>query len=205
MSHGVLSDVQIEELCTPVHGEPVIAPFERDQVREIEVAGWSCRAISFGTCSYGYDLRLSPKSFRVFHNAFGRVLVDPKNFDERLLIETPYTVDETGTWFVIPGNSYALAETAEYIRMPRDLTAVIVGKSTYARCGLVINVTPLEAGWAGVVTLEISNACPVSVKVYADEGICQALFFRGAVWPRVSYADRLGKYNNQTGLTLAKV
>jgi len=209
--HGVLSDIQIEELCTPTHGLPMLEPFSGEQIREIEdprdPAIWRelIKAISFGVGSYGYDLRLSPKSFRVFHNAFGRVLVDPKNFDERLLIETPPTIDDTGTWFVIPGNSYALAETVEYVRMPRDLTAVSVGKSTYARCGIITNVTPFEAGWDGVVTLELANACPAPVKVYANEGICQTVFFRGAIWPRVSYADRAGKYQSQTGLTLARV
>ncbi len=211
-----LSDKEIEDLCTPTHGEPMISPFERDQIREIEDPRdsgiqWSpprqelIRAVSFGTCSHGYDLRLSPKSFRVFHNAYGVRLVDPKNFDSRLLVETPPQVDETGTWFVIPGNSYALAETVETIRMPRDLIAISVGKSTYARCGLLVNVTPFEAGWSGIVTLELANACPAPVKVYANEGICQSVFFRSHIWPRVTYADRAGRYMDQTGLTLAKV
>lgn len=204
--HGVLSDMQIEELCTPVRGQPMISPFHRDQIRKVELEGHGIvRAVSFGTCSYGYDLSLSARSFRVFHNAFGVKLVDPKNFDERTLIEQEPTVDETGTWFVIPGNSYALAETVEYVRMPRDLIAVSVGKSTYARVGIIANVTPFEAGWDGIVTLELANACPAPVKVYANEGICQTIFFRGAIWPRVSYADRAGKYQGQTGLTLAKV
>jgi dCTP deaminase len=209
--YGILSDIQIEECCTPIHGSPMIEPFEKSQIREIENPAdvpnthEFIKAISFGVSSYGYDLKLSPKSFRVFHNSFGVKLVDPKNFDPRLLIETPPTVDETGTWFVIPGNSYALAETVEYIRMPRDLTTISVGKSTYARCGLITNVTPFEAGWDGVVTLELANASPAPVKVYANEGICQGIFFRGAIWPRVSYADREGKYQHQTGLMLAKV
>lgn len=213
MSGGPLSDGEIIELCTVQPGRSgMIEPFLAEQVREIEhyCEKWSpnrelIRAISSGVCSYGYDLRLSPNAFKVFHNAFGRVLVDPKSFDERLLIETPPTVDETGTWFTIPGTSYALAETIEYVRMPRDLTAVSVGKSTYARCGIITNVTPFEAGWDGTVTLELANACPAPVKVYANEGICQTIFLRGIRWPLVSYADRAGKYQGQRGLTLARV
>lgn len=249
--NGVLSDIQIEDLCVVKHGNPMITPFQSEQIRLIEnpsqfvtlvqdgqginrrLGPWTrrinvipkrfqafeerrkehrrigpnmIRAISFGVCSYGYDLTLSPGDFRVFHNVHsGRVLVDPKNFDERLLMKVEPNVDESGTWFTIPGNSYALAKTIEYIRMPRDLTAISVGKSTYARCGIITNVTPFEAGWAGEVTLELANACPAPVKVYANEGICQTVFFRGSVWPRVSYADRAGKYHNQVGLTLAKV
>jgi dCTP deaminase len=251
MTPGVLSDIQIEELCTVKHGDPMISPFKTEQRREIEnpskfirLPGYSSavnrrklypfdrrrtsfefqsyagsdrrmkdrrlgpnkiKAISFGVCSYGYDLTLSPDRFKVFHNAYGITLVDPKNFDERLLLDMRPTVDETGTWFVVPGNSYALAQTVEYIRMPRDLTAISVGKSTYARCGLITNVTPFEAGWDGSVTLELANACPAPIKVYANEGICQTVFFRGSIWPRVSYADRAGKYQGQTGLTLARV
>ncbi len=209
-----LSDGEIIDLCVGLqdgrHG--LIEPFLPEQVREIEdqtdpinPPQRMIRAISAGVCSYGYDFRLSPKEFRVFHNAFGNVLVDPKHFDERLLVQQRPNVDETGTWFVIPGNSYALAATVEYVRMPRDLTAVSVGKSTYARCGVITNVTPFEAGWDGVVTLELANASPAPVKVYANEGICQTLFFRGRHWPRVTYADRAGKYQGQTGLTLARV
>lgn len=216
MTYGVLSDGQIEELCTSHHNQPMIKPFLSEQIRELEdprspdikwavpIVG-KIRAISFGVCSYGYDLRLSPNKFKIFHNAFGIRLVDPKNFDERLLIEGPPTVDETGTWFTIPGNSYALAETVEYIRMPSDITAISVGKSTYARCGLITNVTPFEAGWDGAVTLELANASPAPMKVYANEGICQTVFFRGPVWPKVTYADRAGKYQGQTGLTFARV
>lgn len=211
-----LSDGEIIELCTNLFPgrAGMIEPFLTEQVREIEDPinpndgthqDSMIRAISGGVCSYGYDLRLSPNAFRVFHNAFGNVLVDPKNFDERLLIETPPTIDHTGTFFIIPGNSYALAETVEYIRMPRELTAISVGKSTYARCGIITNVTPFEAGWDGTVTLELANACPAPVKVYANEGICQTIFFRGTRWPLVTYADRQGKYQGQRGLTLARV
>lgn len=210
-----LADIEIIDLCNPsIPGRPgMIEPFLPEQVREIEdprnfpegSEREMIRAISGGVCSYGYDFRLSPKSFRVFHNAFGNILVNPKNFDERLLIETPPHVDEWGTWFVIPGNSYALAETIEYVRMPRNLTAISVGKSTYARCGIITNVTPLEAGWDGIITLELANACPAPVMVFANEGICQTVFFEGKRWPRTSYADRAGKYQGQTGLTLARV
>lgn len=210
--YGILSDKQIEDYCTPTRGLPMIEPFCRDQIREIEDPAdpinppqRMLKAISFGCCSYGYDLRLSPEKFKVFHNAFGNVLVDPKRFDERLLVETPLLVDEMGSYFIVPGNSYALAQTVEYIRMPCSMTVISVGKSTYARCGIITNVTPFEAGWDGIVTLELANACPAPVKVYANEGICQSIFFEGAIWPRVSYADRQGKYQGQTGLTLAKV
>lgn len=208
-----LADIEIIDLCTPVHGFPMIEPFVPDQIREIEdPRGYPdgrdkemIRAISAGVCSYGYDFRLSPKDFKVFHNAHGNVLVDPKNFDENLLVRQTERVDETGTWFVVPGNSYALAETVEYVRMPRDLTAISVGKSTYARCGLLVNITPFEAGWGGSVTIEIANGCPAPIKVYANEGIFQTIFFRGARWPKTSYADRAGKYQGQRGITLAKV
>lgn len=220
-----LSDGEIIELCTNHmagrHG--MIEPFLTEQIREIEdpqdITGNAqqdiinreldkirmIRAISAGVCSYGYDLRLSVDDFRVFHNAHGNILVDPKNFDENLLVKQTPRVDKTGTWFVVPGNSYALASTVEYIRMPRDLTAVSVGKSTYARCGIIANVTPFEAAWDGIVTLELANASPAPVKVYANEGICQTIFFRGNRWPLISYADRGGKYQGQRGLTLAKV
>lgn len=208
---SILSDIEITDLCVRSDGRPgMIEPFLPEQLRWLDdlrtgYEGHSFGAVSAGVGSYGYDLRLSPKSFRVFHNAFGVRLVDPKNFDERLLIETEPTVDYTGTWFVIPGNSYALCETVEYIRMPRNITAVSVGKSTYARCGLIANVTPFEAGWDGIVTLELGNLCPAPVKVYANEGICQTLFFQGTIWPKTTYADRSGKYQGQTGLTLARV
>lgn len=208
MNNGILSDGEIIDLCQgPMVKFPMIEPFLSEQIREIEdpTIQRMIRAVSAGVCSYGYDLRLSPEDFRVFHNAHGNVLVDPKNFDESLLIKQTIRVDGTGSFFVIPGNSYALASTIEYIRMPRDLTAVSVGKSTYARCGIITNVTPFEAAWDGNVTLELANASPAPVKVYANEGICQTLFLRGGRWPLVSYADRAGKYQGQRGLTLAKV
>lgn len=217
MNSGILSDGEIIDLCQGAMVRfPMIEPFLPEQVRELEHEWFAnhtqavkfnetIRAISGGVCSYGYDLRLSPDDFRVFHNAHGNILVDPKSFDENLLIKQTIRVDGTGSFFVIPGNSYALASTVEYIRMPRDLTAVSVGKSTYARCGIITNVTPFEAAWDGNVTLELANASPAPVKVYANEGICQTLFLRGSRWPLVSYADRAGKYQGQRGLTLAKV
>lgn len=211
--NSILSDGEIIDMCVgSMVRFPMIEPFLAEQIREIEdptdpinPIQRMIRAVSAGVCSYGYDLRLSPDDFRVFHNAHGNVLVDPKNFDESLLIKQTMRVDATGSFFVIPGNSYALASTVEYIRMPRDITAVSVGKSTYARCGIITNVTPFEAAWDGNVTLELANASPAPVKVYANEGICQTLFLRGGRWPLVSYADRAGKYQGQRGLTLAKV
>jgi dCTP deaminase len=214
-----LSDIEITDLCVnnTVGWKGMIDPFLTGQVRKIEdprdrnvnwaipIVDEGIRAISAGVCSYGYDFRLSPNSFKVFHNAHAIRLVDPKSFDENLLIEQRPTRDETGTWFVIPGNSYALCETVEYVRMPRILTAISVGKSTYARCGLITNVTPFEAGWEGIVTLELANASPAPLKVYANEGICQTVFFRGNRLPAIAYSDRQGKYQGQKGLTLAKV
>ena len=211
---GALSDGEIIDLCQGAMVRfPMIEPFLPEQIRELEDPTFEgdqekmrfIKAISAGVCSYGYDLRLSADEFRVFHNAHGNILVDPKNFDENLLIKQTMRVNETGSFFVIPGNSYALASTVEYIRMPRDLTAMSVGKSTYARCGIITNVTPFEAAWDGNVTLELANASPAPVKVYANEGICQTVFFRGGRWPLVSYADRAGKYQGQKGLTLARV
>lgn len=216
MNEGLLSDGEIIDMCVgSMIKFGMIEPFLSEQIREIEdprdyglpdtETHRMIRSISAGVCSYGYDLRLSVDDFRVFHNAHGNILVDPKNFDENLLVKQTPRVDETGTWFVVPGNSYALASTVEYIRMPRNVTAVSVGKSTYARCGIIANVTPFEASWDGNVTLELANACPAPVKVYANEGICQTLFLRGGRWPLVSYADRAGKYQGQRGLTLATV
>ena len=153
--------------------------------------------ISYGLSSYGYDIRVAP-DFKVFTNVHNTI-VDPKAFDDRSF------VDIHGPECVIPPNSFALARTEEYFRIPRDVLVVCVGKSTYARCGLIVNVTPLEPTWEGYLTLEISNTTPLPAKVYGGEGIAQLLFFEGDEEPEIAYADRKGKYMKQVGVTLPKM
>ncbi len=167
----------------------MIEPFEPDQVRT--------GTISYGLSSFGYDIRVAPE-FKVFTNVHN-VVVDPKNFDPRSF------VDVRESECVIPPNSFALARTEEYFRIPRDVLAICVGKSTYARCGIVVNVTPLEPSWCGYLTLEISNTTPLPAKIYAGEGIAQLLFFQGDEEPETVYADRKGKYQDQKGVTLPKL
>ena len=182
MSSGLLPDWMIER-------DVKIVPFAPMQSRS--------GVISYGLTSYGYDVRLDRK-FKVFTNVWGAV-VDPKNFDPRSFVE----VD--ADYCLIPPNSFVLAETVEYIEIPRDVLVVCVGKSTIARCGLIVNVTPLEPEWRGRVTLEISNTTPLPAKIYANEGIAQVLFFRGEEEPLVSYKDKAGKYQGQIGVTLPKL
>ena len=167
----------------------MIEPFHAHQVKDGN--------ISYGLSSYGYDIRVSPE-FKVFTNVHN-IVVDPKNFDERSFVDVNADV------CVIPPNSFALARTEEYFRIPRDVLVICVGKSTYARCGIIVNVTPLEPTWEGYLTLEISNTTPLPAKIYANEGIAQLLFFEGDQEPMVAYADRNGKYMNQVGVTLPKM
>ena len=169
------------------HG--MIEPFEERQVR----AG----VVSFGLSSYGYDIRVADE-FKVFTN-INSTVVDPKNFDARSFVDVKADV------CIIPPNSFALAKTVEYFRIPRNVLTVCVGKSTYARCGLIVNVTPFEPEWEGFVTLEISNTTPLPAKVYANEGISQVLFFESDEDCEVSYADKAGKYQAQQGLTLPRL
>ncbi len=169
------------------HG--MISPFEEKQVRQ--------GVISFGLSSYGYDVRIADE-FKIFTNVFGAV-VDPKNFDPKSF------VDFKGEVCIIPPNSFALGRTLEYFRIPRNAMTICVGKSTYARCGIITNVTPLEPGWEGHVTLEVSNTTPLPAKIYANEGIAQILFFESDEQCLVSYADKKGKYQAQQGVTLPKV
>jgi len=167
----------------------MIDPFEDRQVRS--------GVISYGLSSYGYDIRVADE-FKIFTN-INSTVVDPKSFDARNF------VDLTADVCIIPPNSFALAKTVEYFRIPRDVLTVCVGKSTYARCGLIVNVTPFEPEWEGYVTLEISNTTPLPAKVYANEGIAQVLFFQSDEPCDVSYADKKGKYQKQQGLTLPRL
>ena len=169
------------------HG--MIEPFEEKQVRK--------GVISYGLSSYGYDIRVADE-FKVFTN-INNTVVDPKNFDDRSFVDMKTDV------CIIPPNSFALAKTVEYFRIPRDVLTVCVGKSTYARCGLIVNVTPFEPEWEGFVTLEISNTTPLPAKVYANEGISQVLFFQSDEVCETSYADKKGKYQKQQGLTLPRL
>ncbi len=186
----VLCDTQIRELVG-------IEPFEDNIKRPAK--------ISFGVSSYGYDVRVG-SHFKIFTNAVsgGVAVVDPKKFRPDLFIEVD--TDMTGQdHVIIPPNSFALAETVEVMTIPRDVLAICVGKSTYARCGIIVNVTPLEPEWRGKVTLEISNTTPLPAKIYANEGIAQMIFLKADRVCAVSYADKGGKYQDQRGLTLPRV
>jgi dCTP deaminase len=167
----------------------MIEPFEERQVRQ--------GGISYGLSSYGYDIRVA-ESFKIFTNVYSTV-VDPKAFDSRSF------VDFGGDVCIIPPNSFVLGRSVEYFRIPRTVMTLTVGKSTYARCGIITNVTPLEPEWEGFVTLEISNTTPLPAKIYANEGIAQVLFFESDETCAVSYADRQGKYQAQQGIVLPKV
>jgi len=167
----------------------MIEPFAERQVRE--------GVISYGVSSFGYDVRVADE-FKIFTNVF-TATVDPKNFDPRSF------VDWKSETCIVPPNSFALARSVEYFRIPRNVLTICVGKSTYARCGIIVNVTPFEPEWEGHVTLEISNTTPLPAKIYANEGIAQVLFFESDDAPDVSYADRGGKYQAQRGVTLPKL
>ena len=169
------------------HG--MIEPFVESQVR----AG----VVSFGLSSYGYDIRVADE-FKVFTN-INSTVIDPKNFDPRSFVDVKADV------CIVPPNSFALARTIEYFRIPRDVLTVCLGKSTYARCGIIVNVTPFEPEWEGHVTLEFSNTTPLPAKIYANEGIAQVLFFQGDEPCETSYADKKGKYLKQRGVTLPRV
>src|SRR3954466_2539944 len=179
---GVLADWQIQQAIR-------IEPFAEGSLRP--------GVISYGVSSYGYDVRVG-RHFKVFTNARCAV-VDPKNFDPASF------VDIEGDFCLIPPNSFALAETVEYLEIPRDVIGICVGKSTYARCGIIVNVTPLEPEWRGKVSIEISNTTPLPAKIYANEGIAQILFVHGERVCAKSYADKNGKYQDQQGLTLPRV
>jgi dCTP deaminase len=171
----------------------MIEPFAPELVRQND----SGKIVSYGTSSYGYDVRCA-NEFKIFTN-INSTIVDPKAFDERNF------VDFVGDVCIIPPNSFALARTVEYFRIPRRVLTVCLGKSTYARCGIIVNVTPLEPEWEGHVTLEFSNTTPLPAKIYANEGIAQMLFFESDEVCQTSYKDRGGKYLGQTGVTLPKI
>ncbi len=185
----VKSDKWIRRMAES-HG--LIEPFESEQVREID----GRKVISFGTSSYGYDLRCAPE-FKIFTN-INSTIVDPKAFDSGSFVDVESDV------CVIPPNSFALARTVEYFRIPRDVLTICLGKSTYARCGIIVNVTPLEPEWEGHVTLEFSNTTPLPAKIYANEGVAQVIFLQSDESCATSYADRNGKYQGQEGVTLPK-
>jgi len=171
----------------------MIEPFEPGQVREVD----GRKIVSYGTSSYGYDIRCS-NEFKLFTD-INCTIVDPKNFDPNSFVEVK------GPHCIIPPNSFALARTVEYFRIPRNVLTVCLGKSTYARCGIIVNVTPFEPEWEGYVTLEFSNTTPLPAKIYANEGVAQVLFFESDEVCETSYKDRGGKYQGQVGVTLPKI
>ena len=183
---AIKSDRWIREMCVK---HRMIEPFEDRQVRK--------GVISYGISSYGYDLRIADE-FKIFTNV-NSTIVDPKAMDPSTMI------DFRGPVAIIPPNSFALGRSVEYFRVPRNVLCVCLGKSTYARCGIIVNVTPLEPEWEGIITIEISNTTPLPAKIYANEGIAQILFFKSDALCETSYADRKGKYQNQAGLTLPKI
>ena len=182
----VLSDKWIREMA---ENHNMISPFENKQIRGTK--------ISYGLSSFGYDARVS-NEFKIFTNVNSEI-VDPKNFKQSNF------VSKKGSECIIPPNSFALASTIEYFKIPNDILVICLGKSTYARCGIIVNVTPLEPGWEGCVTLEFSNTTPLPAKIYANEGVAQFIFIKGNEKPDITYADRNGKYMKQSGVTLPKV
>ncbi len=173
----------------------MIEPFVEAQTRQVGASG--VKAISFGVSSYGYDLRVADE-FKIFTNVYNSV-IDPKEFKDDAFIE------RKGDVCIVPPNSFALARSIEYFRIPRNILTVCLGKSTYARCGIIVNVTPFEPEWEGYVTIEISNTTPLPAKIYANEGIAQVIFFQADEECEVSYADRKGKYMKQVGVTLPRL
>ena len=167
----------------------MISPFTSEQIKS--------GAISYGLSSYGYDIRVADE-YKIFTNVNNSV-IDPKNFDANSF------VDYKGDICIVPPNSFALARSVEYFKIPRKVLTICVGKSTYARCGIIVNVTPFEPEWEGYVTLEISNTTPLPAKIYSNEGLCQVLFFESDEDCEISYKDKSGKYLKQTGITLPKI
>lgn len=216
MTFSLLSDREIKGLC--IGDRPMLSPFVSSQIRRIplgqsdDVGLTMIKAISFGVSSYGYDLRLSPRDFRIFkdRNIFQKLglqktpLIDPKNFDEKLLYQALLQRDHTGEYFIMPPHSSALGVSVERLDMPRNITGECLGKSTYARSAITPFATPAEAGWQGYLTLEFGNNTDLPCKIYANEGVLQMVFNRGNDC-EVSYGDRDGKYQDQAcEVTLAR-
>ena len=187
---GIKSDKWIRRMA---QGHGMIEPFEPNQVKHNHTGA----IVSYGTSSYGYDIRCSDE-FKIFTN-INAAIVDPKNFSANSF------VDFKGDVCIIPPNSFALARTVEFFRIPRNVLTICLGKSTYARCGIIVNVTPLEPEWEGHVTLEFSNTTPLPAKIYANEGVAQVIFIEGDEICETSYKDRGGKYQGQKGVTLPKI
>jgi dCTP deaminase len=187
---SMLSDKEIRRLAQE---RKMIEPFVERQIRQLDDGR---NVISYGLSSYGYDLRVA-NEFKVFTNVFNTV-VDPKAFDSKSF------VDVHGDACIVPPNSFALARSVEYFRIPRGILTICLGKSTYARCGIIVNVTPLEPEWEGHITLEISNTTPLPAKIYANEGLAQVVFLCASELCEVSYSDRKGKYQAQSGITLPR-
>ncbi len=183
---GLKSDNWIREKSLK---EKMIEPFCEEQVGK--------NVVSYGVSSYGYDIRVG-NEFKIFTNVSSTV-VDPKNFDDKNV------VDFIGDVCIVPPNSFALARTVEYFRIPENVLAICLGKSTYARCGIIVNVTPFEPAFEGHITIEISNTTPLPAKIYANEGIAQVLFFEGDEQCKITYKDKNGKYQKQTGITLPRI
>jgi dCTP deaminase len=183
---AIKSDRWIRKMA---HDHDMINPFNEKQMRE--------GVISYGLSSYGYDLRVADE-FKIFTNV-NNAIVDPKKFDEKSFVNVQ------SDCCIVPPNSFALARSVEYFKIPRDVLTICVGKSTYARCGIIVNVTPFEPEWEGFVTLEISNTTPLPAKIYANEGLCQILFFQSDEPCETSYADKKGKYQKQHGIVLPKL
>ena len=183
---SIKSDRWIRRMATE---HRMIEPFADNQIRD--------GVISYGVSSYGYDMRVAPE-FKIFTNALSAI-VDPKAFDPKSFVEF------TGPTCIVPPNSFALARSVEYFRIPRNVLTICVGKSTYARCGIITNVTPFEPEWEGFVTLEISNTTPLPARIYANEGVAQVIFFESDEVCETSYKDRGGKYQGQQGVTLPKI
>lgn len=181
----ILADSQIEQLCINTD-RPMLSPFVEGQIKTDDNGD---KILSYGLSSFGYDLRVAPE-FKVFTN-INSTVVDPKKFDEKSFVEVNEPV------VIIPPNSFILARSLEYFDMPDDVVGIVIGKSTYARCGVECICTPIECGWKGYLTLEFCNSTPLPVKFYANEGGCQVMFFKGTVVPNVTYAGRNGKYQNQ--------
>jgi len=193
----ILNDTQITQ-----HAQNgMITPFEPTLIRRTES---DHQVLSYGLSSFGYDLRLSPNEFKIFRHVPGTI-VDPKNFQPRNLETAPLETDAQGSYFILPARSYGLGVAVEKLSLPGHVTAICVGKSTYARCGIIANVTPAEAGWIGHLTLEFSNSSAADCRIYANEGIVQVLFFQGQPCA-TSYQNRSGKYQDQKQrITLPKV